>query len=139
MPGQEAPGNETDQPLAESSADEGSDSSQQPPESLPPEVSRTLNQALLGSDIIGPLALLNKLNDAHLTQLLASRDEDARLVARDRELQRRYFVGLVLLVVVSLGALLVILSLLDMRDYVGPILAALATAFGGWGIAKSRN
>lgn len=138
MPGREAPGDETDRPLAESSADEASEPSQQSTEKPSPEASRTLNQALLGSDIIGPLALLNKLNDEHLTQLLASRDEEAKLVARDRELQRRYFVGLVLLAVLSLGLLLFLLSLLDMRDHVGPILAAIAAAFGGWGVAKSR-
>ena len=34
--GREAPGNETDRPLAESSADEASEPSQQPTESLPP-------------------------------------------------------------------------------------------------------
>lgn len=124
--------------MAESSADEDSDSSQQPTESLPPEASRTLNQALLGSDIIGPLALLNKLNAEHLTQILASRDEEAKLVAKDRELQRRYFVAMLLIAILSLGLLLFLLSLLDMQEHVGPILAALAAAFGGWGIAKSR-
>ncbi|MDE2818082.1 MAG: hypothetical protein OXM03_04925 [Chloroflexota bacterium] len=125
--------------MAESSADEASDPSQQSTESLPPEASRTLNQALLGSDIIGPLALLNKLNAEHLTQILASRDEEAKLVAKDRELQRKHFIAVLLIAIVSLGLLLFLLSLLDMRDHVGPILAAIAAAFGGWGIAKSRS
>ena len=98
----------------------------------------TLNQALMGSDIIGTLALLNKFNDEHMTQFLASRDEGAKLVAKDRELQRRYFVVMLLIALLSLGALLVLLSWLDMRDHVGPILAAVAAALGGWGIAKSR-
>ena len=138
MPGREAPGYNKDQPLAESSADKASDSSQQSTENPPLDASRTLYQALLGSDVIGTLAVLDKFNDEHMTQLLASRDEQANLVARDRELQRRYFVGLVLLAVISLGLLLFLLSLLDMRDHVGPILAAVAAAFNGWGIAKSR-
>ena len=59
MPGREAPGDETDRPLAESSADEASDPSQQSTESLPPDASRTLNQALLASGVIGTLALVN--------------------------------------------------------------------------------
>ena len=93
----------------------------------------------MGSDIIGPLALLNKLNAEHLTQILASRDEEAKLVAKDRELQRKHFIAVLLIAIVSLGLLLFLLSLLDMRDHVGPILAAIAAAFGGWGIAKSRS
>ena len=63
MPGREAPGNETDRPLAESSADEASEPSQQSTENRPQKPPRTLNQGALGVQMSSVYVLTNSLID----------------------------------------------------------------------------
>jgi hypothetical protein len=127
MDGQEANGDDKNQQLVGSSKGK-----LDTPESQPDQA-QTLIQAMLGSDIVGPLALLNKFEPEHMTQLLGIFKENNAQIARDRQQQRWFALAIVLVVAVALGVFVWLLTALGLQDLIPPAFSAISVGIGGIG------
>ena len=133
-----------DRPLANStegevedngSKDTDSPNSEEPPPSLGfPHQSFSM---MMGEDA-KIWALMEKFNEDHVTQFLSGVEAQGKRVARDRELRRRYSVGIFILSIIAVLAIIWLLADIGMTTLIGTVITVISV-FATWALVKFRD